>query len=295
MTHGALPYRRIILASSLALAIFAKIVDSYPHAFGWPGAYILSYWTPGPIRLWALYAFSETVSSHTESTDAVPLIKRMLRSDDPRIRRRGILFYDRIRSMDQFFELERLTRDPDVEVRASAYKHLPFPRDESMVIGVLLTGLRDDSDKVVSVAAQQLLMLRAKQALPELIAHMEARRGAGTFNEADVVIGNAASELAGLKLKFYASAPFGCGNADMWDEMEWDRPFPRAILGARSFWRALFGGWDRDRGVAPRALAPVDSSMIADNFAERDELLDWWNKRNNPGHLTARRARRTVR
>lgn len=170
MSFDSRTNRRIILSSVLVLAVIANIVDSHPRLFGWPGAYILSDWTPGPLRLWALQSFNDTASK-----DDVPFLKQMLRSEDPRIRRRGIVFFDRFRSMDEFFELERLTRDPDPEVRAAAHRYLPFPDDRSLAIDVLMTGLRDDSDKVVAVAADKLRILRAKQALPELIDHMAAK------------------------------------------------------------------------------------------------------------------------
>lgn len=286
MTHGAQSYRRVILASALALAVFAKIVDSYPRLFGWPRAYILGDWTPGPLRVWALQHFSDTASK-----DDVPFIKRMLRSDDPRIRRRGIAFIDRFRSMDEFFELERLTRDPDVEVRASAYKHIPFPKDISLVIAVFMAGLRDDSDKVVGISAERLGLLRARQALPELIAYMESKRRTGSFNQTDVVVGEVASEMAGLKLRFRMSEPAMCGNAAMWGEMERDRPFPRAVRAALSFGRVLLGNWDDDRGVAPQALDLVDSWAVADDFAERDKLLAWWGKQGRSGQASRKAVR----
>lgn len=282
MTHDAQPFRRILLLSAvLALTVIAKIVDLQPRHFGWPGAYILSDWTPGPLRVWALHNFSDTASN-----DDVPFIKRMLRSEDPRIRRRGVVFFDRFRSMDEFFELERLTRDPDPEVRAAAYNHLPFPRDKSLATDVLMAGLRDDSDKVVSVAAERLQLLRASQALPELIDYLEAKRRTGTFSYADVVVGNVASEMAGLKLRFRDSEPNMCGTIALWESMERDRPFPRTVRAIRSFGRKLLGNWDDDRGVAPQALELVDSRVVADDFAEREKLLAWWRKQRHPGQVS---------
>lgn len=289
MTYDTQPHLRIIILSGvLAIVAIAKIVDSHPRLVGWPSAYILSDWTPGPLRVWALQSLSDTLSK-----DDVPLIRRMLRSEDPRIRRRGIVFFDRHRSMDEFFELERLTRDPDSEVRATAHKYLPFPRDESLAIDALMAGLRDDSDKVVAVAAEKLLLLRARQALPELIDYMEAKRRTGAFNHADVIVGNVASEMAGLKLQFRAYEPYECGSAEVWEAMERDRPFPRAVRAARSFGRGLLGNWDDDRGVEPYALALVDPGVVADDFAERDKLLVWWSKRRHPGQTSGSSALRS--
>lgn len=286
------PLRIIILSAVLALGVIAKFADSHPRLFGWPGAFILSDWTPGPLRVRALQSFGGTLSK-----DDVPFIKRMLRSEDPRIRRRGIAFIDRFKSMDEFFELERLTRDPDLEVRAAAYKHLPYPSDESLAIDVLMPGLRDNSDKVVAVAAESLGRLRAKRALPELIDYLAARRATGTFTHADVVVGNVASGMAGLKFQFRDSMFAICGTPGMWVEMDFNRPFRRAVRAASSFGRELLGDWDEDRGVAPQALDPVDPMVVADDFAERDKLLAWWSKQRHrgqtsvPGALRSRKVR----
>jgi len=280
MTYGTQLHLRIsILSGVLALGLIAKFADSHPRLFGWPGAYILSDWTPGPLRASALQSLSVTLSK-----DDVPLLKRMLYSGHPRIRRRGILFFDRLRSMDEFFELERMTRDPDPEVRAAAYKFLPFPRDESLAIDVLIAGLKDDSYKVVAVAASSLHVLRAKRALPELIDYMEARRSAGEFNRADVIVGNVAAELAGLKLHFAAyGGPWVCGNGMISDELDIGRPFLWALHATGAFILELLGKWDDAPDVEPYAQRLVEPSVVADGFAARDQLLTWWAKQRHPG------------
>lgn len=282
MTRRARPPLRIILLSAtLVLGVVAKFADSHPRLFGWPGAFILSDWTPGPLRVRALQSFGDALSK-----EDVLFIKRMLRSEDPRIRRRGIAFIDRFKSMDEFFELERLTRDPDLEVRAAAYMRLPYPDDRSLAIDVLMPGLRDDSDKVVAVAAEGLSRLRAKRALPELIDYLAARRATGTFTHADVVVGNAASGLAGRKFEFKDSVLALCGTP--WISMDLNRPFLRAVSATRTFGRELRGDWDDDPGVAPQALELVEPMLIADNFAERDKLLAWWSKQPHRGQASGR-------
>ena len=272
--------RLIALCGALVVACIVYMAAWYPRYFGWPGVFIVSEWTPGPLRSMALLSFNDSASK-----DDLPLIKEMLRSDDPRIRRRGIVFIDHFRSMDEFNELERLTRDPDPEVRASAYAYLPFLANESLGIAALMAGLRDDSDAVVAVAAEKLLLIHDRQALPDLIYYLQAKRQTGTFVGADIVVGNAAAQLAGLKLKF--SGDLGvpmCGNPAMWDYMERNRPFPRAVMTVRAFAKSLRGDWDDGMKIRPAALEPVYSGVIADNFVVLEKLLAWWESHGRHDH-----------
>ena len=260
------------LAAILVTIVVANSAARYPALFGWPGAYILSAWTPGPIRAIALRKLEERASAAD-----LPLIKKMLRSDDPRLRRRGIALIDRFRSMDEFFELERLTRDPDPDVRATAHAYLPVPNDESLAVTGLLPGLKDDSDMVFAIAAQRLALLRASEALPDLVAYLQAKRKTGTLTGADMAVGNAAARVAGIKVKFDGEPePLICGTALAIEVRYVDRPFPRMLRAGRSFVRSLRGDWDDGLEIKPAPFKPVAQEHMADNFAALDQLLSWW-------------------
>jgi hypothetical protein len=178
--------------------------------------------------------------------------------------------------MDEFFEVERLTRDPDPDVRATAHAYLPIPNDESLAVSAHLPGLRDDSDTVVAVAAQRLEMLGAREALPELIDYLRAKRATGTFIGEEVAVGNVAAKIAGLKTRFEQQEPMMCGTAAVWMGMERDRPFLRTWRAAHSFARSVRGDWDDGLMIMPAPFTPVEPSQIADDFAARDQLLAWW-------------------
>lgn len=68
----------------------------------------------------------------------------------------------------------------------------------------------------------------------------------------------------------------------MWEEMDRNRLFPRSVRAVLSFGRGLLGDWDDDPGVAPQALLPVDSWVVADSFSDRDKLLAWWGNQRHP-------------
>ncbi len=282
--------RAYALAVLLAIGGAAYAAASYPVLIGWPGVYILSDWTPGPIRVRALRELEVSASR-----DDLPLLKKMLRSEDPRLRRRGIALIDRFRSMDEFFALERLTRDPDPDVRATAHAYLPIPNDESLAVSAHMPGLLDDSDAVVAVAAQRLALLGARKALPELIAYLRAKRRTGTFVGADAAVGNAAAQMAGLKARFGDEEPMLCGNGAMWAAEELDRPFPRTLRAVRSLVRSLMGDWDDGFVIEPAPFEPVDAVLVADDFAARDKLLEWWDARGKHIRYSQPRASRSRR
>jgi hypothetical protein len=273
--HGASRNRTQALASILALSVAALIASRNPAAFGWPGAFIISSWTPGPIRALALRELEENALPAD-----LPLLKKMLRSDDPRLRRRGIALMDRFRSMDEFFELERLTRDRDAGVRATAHAYLPIPRDQSLAVAALMPGLRDDSDEVVAAAADRLENLNGRAALPELVAYLRAKRPKGTFVGADVAIGNIAAKMAALKLSFGEAEPILCGTpfVSAWEERS--RPWPRFRRAAAAFGQSLMGNWDDGFEMKPEPFPVVEAPLIADDFAARDRLLEWWDARD---------------
>ncbi len=258
-----------------------------PSSFGWPRAFVVNEWAPDRTRFWAVEFFDETASAND-----VPLMKAMLRSPDARIRLRGIEIIDRFLSMDEFHELARLTQDADPKVRASAQTHLPFWKDRSLAIAVERAGLRDDSEEVVAASLEKIRLLRAKEALPDLIAFLRRKKKSDSFTELEVAAGNAdhAEITLGFLGKFFREiTSWHCGTPEAAEQMERlmreDRPIPRLKRAVQSFGLSLLGlyadgplkddvpKWSHDEPWS------ISGDVIADDIVQRDKLLRWWEKR----------------
>lgn len=200
----------------------------------------------------------------------LPFAKRLLHDDGSTVRMFAIEVMGKSKSEGAVKEIVRSTRDPDIRVRHAAYMTL-WGMNNMLALPAFIDGLANQDDDVFSESIRGIEALKAKGALPKLIAILrkgESARTKPTSNER--AVGNAISSITGEKFEFLS--PGFCGTPALSSGEKIRRG--KEVGGERG--KALVEEGEKEladfKSMINSSIAESESKSVT----ERTRLLIWW-------------------